>query len=260
MIDVVKYRILGEQANMTHIGFWEELLHRKSDGIGMSLRYPRTARAAQRILDVLPFDLDKLDDATTARLAGGAIDKGVDLHGLTADILSEGPGKVIAKDALDRFAKHNGAEPLVTAVRAVLAPADLVIDFVRSRVFTAVSVAVTLGVYSASRSIQDDLHQKDARWHQDKGLGVAEGSGLHAWAGGPGRKAAPTVTEIEDAKLRLSIAKHNSFAREHLQIYRDLLAGNEPGGGPTALPRKKRHPFDAKPEVQGTDGPLQNLD
>jgi|Cruoilmetagenom7_1024161.scaffolds.fasta_scaffold00190_27 hypothetical protein len=202
---------------MDQPGFWEEFYHRKSDGIGMSDRYPATAEILNRLVDLIPEKVQKFDDAAAARVAGNAAMSGLNVADMASSISSDGPTKFLAEQARDRIIKSEYGETASTAVKEVLKPGTFVLDKLKNSAKTALSVAVTLGVYDLMSKGGDYLNMQDYQWHQKHKIDMMKGSDLHDWGGGPGREAPDPKPVFDPSRFT-----NNPFANlERLQPVED---------------------------------------
>jgi hypothetical protein len=183
---------------MNKLGFWEEYFHRKSDGIGMSDRFPKTAAILNTLADLIPGDVKEFDDVAAARVAGNAALKGLNVADMANSLSSDGPTKFLAEQARDRIIKSEYGETASTAVKEVMKPGTFALDTLKNSTKTALSVAVTLGVYDLMTKAGDYLNMKDYHWHEKNDVEMMKGSDLHDAVGGPARepKAALDPSEI----------------------------------------------------------------
>jgi len=167
---------------------WEEFFHRKSDGIGMSDRYPEAAKILNEISQLIPRGADKIDDALVAQVMGTAAEKGLNVADMASSLTSDGPTKFLAEQARDRIVKSEYGETASTAVKEVMKPGSGIVGLLKDSIKVAVGVAVTLGVYDLMTRAGDYLNMQDHQWHQKNKMDVMKGSDLHDWAGGPARE------------------------------------------------------------------------
>lgn len=209
---------------MKELGFWEEYFHRKSDGIGMSDRFPKTAAVLNIFAELIPGGMKEFDDAAAARIAGNAAMKGLDVADMANSLSSDGPTKFLAEQARDRIIKSEYGVTASDAVKEVMKPGSFATDQLKFAAKTALSVAVTLGVYDLMSKGGDYLNMKDYKWHEKNKVDMMKGSDLHDWGGGPAR-AAPEPKEAFDP----SRFTNNPLANlERLQKVDDPFYPDEP--------------------------------
>jgi len=172
---------------MTKISALEEFFHRKSDGIGMSDRYPRTAEVLETIMSLLPKGISDFDDEDVSRVAGQVVERGLKLNDLMSNIASDGVLKVVTDQARDKCIKDAHGQGVATAVKEVIEVGSGVTDRLKDSIFVAVGVAATLSTYDLLIKANDKLHTLDHIWHERHGMDRAEGSDLHKWSGGQAR-------------------------------------------------------------------------
>ncbi|MEP3667050.1 MAG: hypothetical protein ABJN42_10000 [Roseibium sp.] len=186
----------------------EEFFYRKSDGIGLSDRYPETAAALTKVMDVLPKGLTDFDETTVARVAGWLTEKGLSAADTVSSILSGGPGKFMAEQARDRIVEAEYGKPASIAVKEVMSPGKNIIDEVKKRMIVVIGVTVSMSVHELMKSAAEAGLEKDARWHAKYGIDMREGSDLHKDVGGPARPALVKPTKMTREE---SMAHHNPF-------------------------------------------------
>jgi hypothetical protein len=163
--------------------FFDEFFHRKSDGIGMSEKYPQIADALTLLYDLLPEKLTGISDEDAARLTGMVAQKGAKATDALAKIATSGPVLFLAETVVDKALKSKTKSDVAgIAAKEIIKPgagADGAIkDKMKDYGFNLVGLVVTLGAYNLIQAGNEYLREKDAAWHAKTGKKMLEGSDL----------------------------------------------------------------------------------
>lgn len=156
-----------------------EFYHRKSDGIGMSERFPHLAEALTVLYDLLPSKATEISNEDAARLLGRVAEAGPKAAESLAKVVTDGPVAVLAEHVVDKALTQQTGSDLPALVRKELTEATSGLsDKVKDFGSTLIGICVTLGAYNLIQSGQDYLNGKDATWHANTGTPMREGSDL----------------------------------------------------------------------------------
>lgn len=218
---------------MSDFGLLEEFLRSKSNGTGLSRRYPKLAAALETMMSLLPEGMSTLTEEDLARLPAKALEKGISLHDLSSALVEDGPVKVIAEKARDKIIEDRFGTPALVVVKEMIEAGSGILDKAKDIMIVPVSVAVTLGVYELTRKAEEAEFKKDLDWHTRNGVEIKPGSELHKYVHGEPAEKARIYNPFAPARAARPVVKvHNPFgaleAENNAEAVRAPLAVDNP--------------------------------